>query len=434
LRTLAICFGSILFLLKAPLGLAKSLTFNQALELAEQHTFAQKGVSLFSAYDTCETAATNLQSQNAFVNSSLVNPPNFPPFLKPTSQPLLNKLVQSSVGPLEGGNVIRGLSLAVADNRRLCAALIFEDLVKLNAEIRVLDDQELNSVRLTEIESRRVDEKIDTSIVLMRAKLLRARTALWAVSLKHSARILRAQLADITGLSAGEVDVDADSMPALPYVKTRIPELQLSMDQLAAIREMAQLEYAIARGERMRIRANTILAKASLGDLIAAYIVEDEKFIVVLDANCAFQKAQLRTLQANGELEKWAFQTQVSAHDYLQGQEETPDCEPTINSATKSVMLTPAVGSLLVGQAQQFSAIAVFRNGTAKDESSQTVWRSSDNFKAIISRSGFATFLASGQIDIIVTFCGVSKSRRLRISADSREPFSELLKHPVGAP
>ena len=84
-------------------------------------------------------------------------------------------------------------------------------------------------------------------------------------------------------------------------------KLQATVKQLAAAREVAQLEYELARADTSTAEARMQAGNATLGDLATARVVEEQKFDVVLDANFELQKSQLQLLKATGGLENWAL-------------------------------------------------------------------------------------------------------------------------------
>jgi outer membrane protein TolC len=84
-------------------------------------------------------------------------------------------------------------------------------------------------------------------------------------------------------------------------------KLQSAVKQLNAARDVAQLEYELARADTNTAEASIQAGKATIGDVASARVAEEEKFGAVLDATFELQKAQLQLLRATGELENWAL-------------------------------------------------------------------------------------------------------------------------------
>jgi hypothetical protein len=413
-----------LLLMHAPTGQAAPLTFRQAVELASRHNVASTGSlnEWDELYETCE-GSRRLSSLGMWMSPVVRDSRDFGAALPEPSfvttwrkSPVLQKQESRNFDKL------------------LCIAITYAELVELDSQQRVLDHQEMTAAQLLNVEVARVRKKIDNPIALTRAKLLAAMTRMWAAEVGASSRLARRRLADLTGLSDEEVEPVADSMPPLSDVWTADALPRGSMKMQTVTRDVAQLEYTLSRDNRMRIRELMVVHKANLGDLLSSYITEDENFRVLLEANFEFQKEQLRLLQTTGTLDKWAI-NEASEHELL------PDAEPTMSSPTartttanasratpsvKSVMITPVLSALVAGQSRQYSAIAIFGDGSAKDATSEATWRSSCNSKAIISASGLLTALATGQVTITATVSGVSRSLLLTMNADNRESIEEV--------
>ena len=430
----------------SPSGLAGQLTFRRAVELAAQHSaaLALASADLDKSYEACEETPTLSIRQMAAV-SIFRDLPYFPPVAQHTLSPAVDLsarqfFIESATSSLiKPTDAERPESMLMRSAQRryaeLCTAIFYAELDEVNSQIQVLQRQEVAAERLLKIEARRVVARVDNPVVLTRARLLAAQTQMWTACLDGSALRLRRLLADLTGLPEDEIEAVPDSMPLLPDVSTTDPEMQMLMGELLAARNVAQLEHVLARTQRMSTRGKMVVGKANLGDLVADYITEDEKLVVLLELNFAFERAQLRLLQATGGLEKWALDdtdsgsesvavatagsVMVAAPATRVSQAEQLTVSPTV----KSIMITPAVSSLTTGQSQKFSAIAIYGDGSAKDATSDARWRCSSNSDAIVSTSGLVTALAKGQVTISATVSGVSELRQITITSDDSVPF-----------
>jgi len=196
--------------------------------------------------------------------------------------------------------------------------------------------------------------------------------------------------------------------------------------QLQSARDVAQLEYILARTDTTKQEAATELGNATLGSKEAVYISEDERLDALLDADFRLQSAQMQLLYAARQLEPWLLADGSSGSAVGAGVARTSSnrepgrsSETTASPPISDIMMTPAVSTLVVGQSRQFSATVIYGNGTAKDKSSEAEWRCTSNWNAIVSTSGLVTALASGQITVTVTYSGVSESQNITISDEN---------------
>jgi Big-like domain-containing protein len=433
-----------------PSGLAAQLTFQRAVELAAQH-FAV--LSLDSSdpdktYETCAEARSFDILQIA-ANSGLFDSLDFSATLQGAPPSLFDRMSQELFVKSVRNSLTRAAEprsqtpLLRREDRRervlLCTAVDYAELEKLNSQIEVVHRQDVAATRLLNIEAQRVVTEFDSPEMLTRAKLLAARTRMWAAGLEGSARQLRKRLGDLTGLPEEEIDPVADSMPVLQESEATVDWLEAKIKQQAAARDVAQLEYVLARTNKMKTKGKAVMAKASVGDLEAAFVIEFEKLNALLEMNFELQKTQLEALKASGNLEKWArrgdddwaAKSRLSTA-VVAGPTAFAATIPQISGAAtlapkptvKSIMITPAKSSILAGQSQQFSAIAIYSDGKAKDATSEATWRCSSNWGAMVSTSGLFTALATGQVTISATVGGVSRSQRIAITVDDWTPLN----------
>jgi hypothetical protein len=73
-----------------------------------------------------------------------------------------------------------------------------------------------------------------------------------------------------------------------------------------------------------------------------------------------------------------------------------------------AIVVTPAVPAIAVGQTIQFSAKAVFSDGTSQDVSSLATWLSSNTAVATINSTGLATSVSTGNSTITASFEGLT--------------------------
>ena len=318
----------------------------------------------------------------------------------------------------------------------LCTTLLYVKLGGLEAQQRVLSQQQEFVNRLIDIESRRVSFQVDHPLLLTQAKLLRARTrAEWA-ALSASERKTRTALSTLVGRPAGLVDPVADSMPPLPDNLTGTVEGSELLRQLMAYRDIAQLDYVSEFLSRLKAAHDMELAKASIGSLVAAHVTEEIKFIGLLKFNDEIRAARIQFLAASGDLEDWSFQraTPNSKRSPTlpkgQASNSTAPADSSLIgtqvSSLLSILITPATKDLQVGRSQQYSAIATYSDGHAKDVTSEATWSCSSDTGAILSTTGLLTGLSVGTITVKVEFQDLTHSRNLSIV---KQPLDEYLGH-----
>jgi len=86
-------------------------------------------------------------------------------------------------------------------------------------------------------------------------------------------------------------------------------KLQRAAEELAAARDVAQLEYEVAQSSleaaRTRIEAKT----GTLHELADAQVQANERYLLYQDADFEYRRARMNLLRATGDLEKWALPT-----------------------------------------------------------------------------------------------------------------------------
>ena len=83
--------------------------------------------------------------------------------------------------------------------------------------------------------------------------------------------------------------------------------LQRSVQRLAAARDVAKLEYQLARSDVDAARARVEAGTASLRDEQAARVAENDRYAAFLGATFELDRAQMQLLRSTGDLEKWAL-------------------------------------------------------------------------------------------------------------------------------
>ncbi len=83
----------------------------------------------------------------------------------------------------------------------------------------------------------------------------------------------------------------------------------------------------------------------------------------------------------------------------------------------QSISITPSTPSIVSGSTQQFTATALFTNGTTQNVTSQVTWQSTSTSTATINNSGLATATGSGATTIKASLGAFSASTSLTVTA-----------------
>jgi outer membrane protein TolC len=114
----------------------------------------------------------------------------------------------------------------------------------------------------------------------------------------------RAQGADADALKAKK-----QAEAARNQVSEETLKLQRAVEQLAAAREVAQLEYQLAQSGLEVAQTRLDAGTGTLRDLVEARGQASERYLISQDADFEYQRVRMSLLRATGELEKWALQT-----------------------------------------------------------------------------------------------------------------------------
>lgn len=117
----------------------------------------------------------------------------------------------------------------------------------------------------------------------------------------NAAQKARAQEAKADALIAGKQEELAKEK-----VREDALQLQRSLRQLAAARDVAKLEWEVAQGDLDVVKGRVQTGAANPRDEQNAELDSDDKRAVYLDAEFALSRAQLQLLRLTGELENWA--------------------------------------------------------------------------------------------------------------------------------
>lgn len=118
----------------------------------------------------------------------------------------------------------------------------------------------------------------------------------------NSSQRARAQAAD-----AEAVKAKAQAAATRNQVSEDTLKLQRAVEQLAAAREVADLEYEVAQSGVEASQTRVDAGSGTLHELADARAQANDRFLAAQDAGFEYQRARLALLRATGELEKWAL-------------------------------------------------------------------------------------------------------------------------------
>lgn len=112
----------------------------------------------------------------------------------------------------------------------------------------------------------------------------------------------RAQAADATALRAQKQAQDVKDRLSVETLK-----LEGAVKQLAAAREVARLEYVLARADADAVGIKLVAGTATVRDQEHAHLLENDKYLALLDATFQLDQAQMELLKTSGKLQDWAL-------------------------------------------------------------------------------------------------------------------------------
>jgi len=130
----------------------------------------------------------------------------------------------------------------------LDASTAYLELDAVNQELNEAHQQEQFSTRLAEIEQQRVEAGVDAMSEVLQAKLTAAEIKLKRLHLESRAAVLAKQLAILTGLPEGSVQIDHASIPEIPQVHGG--PTAGGVYGVHAARLIAQSKFTLSRGDQ----------------------------------------------------------------------------------------------------------------------------------------------------------------------------------------
>jgi outer membrane protein TolC len=208
---------------------AETLPLARAIQLALAHGTS----SAIANADVQRTFAAYREVRNAYlpqliVGSGLGFSYGFPLSLEGSAPSLVNVVAQSTVfnpAQRQFQNATktewRAAQFQDKDQRNTViqdVAISYTDLVKWEARLSRLQEDEAQASQLEKAVAQRLQEGVDSAVDLNKAKLAAARARLRITEARGAADVLRRHLSVLTGLPLSSIEVAPETIPALPAV------------------------------------------------------------------------------------------------------------------------------------------------------------------------------------------------------------------------
>ncbi|MFZ0770006.1 MAG: TolC family protein [Candidatus Sulfotelmatobacter sp.] len=250
--------AALLFLPAA--SLAEPLTLRHAVELGLKHA---SGIAI-SAADEQHASASYRELRNSYIpqlnaGAGIGYTDGFPLSLEGAAPSLFNVTAQSAllnpalkdfIHAAQSDVVVSALRTKDQRNQVIQdVVLSYGELAKWELRLTRLHEAEAAEEKLAAAVAHRVSEGIDSEVEGTKAHLSVARVRLRLAEAGGSADVLREHLSRLTGLPAASIELDSDSVPALPAVK---PEDDL-LSKSAEANPMVQAAIEHARAQYLRL-------------------------------------------------------------------------------------------------------------------------------------------------------------------------------------
>jgi outer membrane protein TolC len=253
---------AVLVILPASL-LAEPVTLHRAVELALKHA---TGAGIAAA-DEQHASASYRELRNSYIpqlnaGAGIGWSDGFPLSLEGAAPSLFNVNAQSALINLALKDFIRAAQSDIAvsalqgkDQRNQIVqdtVLSYAELAKWEQRLSRLHESEAAAAETEIAVTQRVKEGIDSEIDGSKARLSVARVRLRLAEAAGAADVLREHLSRLTGLPTAALEIDPDSMPALPALKVEEDSLSKAADASPVVQaavEHARAQYLRAKGE-----------------------------------------------------------------------------------------------------------------------------------------------------------------------------------------
>jgi len=250
-------------ILMATRGNAEPLPLERAIRLALAHSTSSAiaNADVQKAFASYRELRNNYLPQ-LFAGSGLGYTYGYPLSIEGSAPALATAVVQSSVyNPAQrqflGAAKIEwhAAELQNKDQRNAViqdVALTYAELAKWEARLARLQQDQAQAQQMEEAVTNRLHEGVDSAVDLNKARLVAARVRLHQAEARGSADVLRRHLSTLTGLPVSSIEIEPETIPALPPVAAEqdLSEKAIATSPTVKIAEQHSLAEAMrASGE-----------------------------------------------------------------------------------------------------------------------------------------------------------------------------------------
>jgi outer membrane protein TolC len=243
-------------------GQAEPLPLERAIRLALAHSTS----SAIASADVQRTFASYRELRNNYIpqliaGSGLGYTYGYPLSIEGSPPALLDVVAQSSLfNPAQrqflGAAKLDWHTSELQDKDQRNAtiqdvALTYAELAKWEARMVRLQQDESEAQKMEEAVSERLQQGVDSTVDLNKAKLVEARVRLHRAEARGNADVLRRHLSTLTGLPVSAIEIAPETIPALPPVSAEEDVSEKAMASSPAIKIAEQHSLA----ESMRASA-----------------------------------------------------------------------------------------------------------------------------------------------------------------------------------
>jgi outer membrane protein TolC len=244
---------------------AEPITLHRAVELALNHA---TGISIATA-DEQHASATYRVLRNSYIpqltaGAGLGWSDGFPLSLEGAAPSLFNISAQSAllnpalrdfIHAAQSDVVVSNLHVKDQRNQIIQdTVLSYAELAKWELRLSRLRETQTTAEQMAAAVAQRVKEGIDSETDSARARLSVARVRLRIAEAAGAADVLREHLSKLTGLPLASIEVDPDSLPALPTVKPEEKNQEDFVNKAADASPTVQAAVEHARAQYLRVK------------------------------------------------------------------------------------------------------------------------------------------------------------------------------------
>jgi outer membrane protein TolC len=245
--------------------LAEPITLHHAVELALNHA---SGISIAAA-DQKHASASYRELRNSYIpqltaGAGIGWSDGFPLSLEGAAPSLFNVTAQSALLNPALRDFIHAAqsdvtvsNLHIKDQRNQIiqdTVLSYAELAKWELRLSRLRETQTAAEQMEAAVAKRVKEGIDSEVDGSKARLSVARVRLRRAEATGAADVLREHLSKLTGLPVAAIEIDPDSLPALPAVKLEDKTDEESVAKAADANPAVQAAVEHARAQYLRVK------------------------------------------------------------------------------------------------------------------------------------------------------------------------------------